>query len=275
MNLKDAVEFCFDNRPAWKTGKGVPTTRINCGHFLRLLGPATDINELTSKHLNDMSEKLLAEGKAPSTVNRITTALTTVIRELKDSGIEAPDLRFKRQKEGKPRPGYYLEEEIELFLAHAAKLNDLMLLHDSILFAIKTGCRQGELIDLLASDIDIDKRTILFRETKNGEDHWIKMHEDLVPVLERRLRYCAGPFVFGWRDKDQLLRTFKNLKAQLGLKNDGRHWHTLRTTVATWLCERQVPIRTVMGVLNHKTIETTLRYAKATDRSVSAAIDTL
>ena len=275
MNLKDAVEFCFDNRTAWQTGSGAATTRINCRHFLRILGGDTDVSELTSKHLNDMSTKLLAEGKAPSTVNRITAALTTTLKELRINGIDAPELHFKRQKEGKPRPGYFLEEEVSTLLLAASEEGDYMLLHDSILFSIKTGCRQGELLDLLASDIDIEKRTILFRDTKNGTDHWIKLHDDLVPIMERRLEYSIGPHLFGWRDKDQLLRTFKRVKERAGLPNDTRVWHTLRHSVATWLCERQVPIRTVMGVLNHKRVETTLRYAKASDKAVAAAIDIL
>ena len=275
MNLKDAVEFCFDNRTAWQTGSGAPTARINCRHFLRILGGDTDVSELTSKHLNDMSARLLAEGKAPSTVNRITTALTTTLKELRVNGIDAPEVHYKRQKEGKPRPGYFLEAEVEIMLAQASSESDYMLLHDSILFSIKTGCRQGEMLDLETSDIDIDKRTILFRDTKNGSDHWIKMHEDLVPIMERRVQYAIGPYLFGWRDKDQLLRSFKRNKAYAGLPDDDRVWHTLRHSVATWLCERQVPIRTVMGVLNHKRVETTLRYAKASDKAVAAAIDIL
>ena len=160
-------------------------------------------------------------------------------------------------------------------LLKAAELNDYMLLHDSILFSIKTGCRQGEMLQLSVDDIDMDKREIVFRDTKNGTDHWLKMHEDLIPILERRLQYRINSELFPWRDKDQLLRAFKSLAIVSKVPLEGRVWHTLRHSVATWLCERQVPLRTVMGVLNHKRVETTLRYAKASDRAVAAAIEAL
>jgi integrase len=131
------------------------------------------------------------------------------------------------------------------------------------------------MLGLVESDLDFDNHMILFRDTKNGEDHWIKMNDDLVPVLERRLERSLDDTVFAWLNKDELLRAFKRVKSRAGLPDDSRVWHTLRHSVATWLCEKQVPIRTVMGVLNHKRVETTLRYAKASDRAVASAIDLL
>ena len=162
-----------------------------------------------------------------------------------------------------------------MMLLQSSQLDDYMLLHDSIMFSIKTGCRQGELLSLTVDDIDIEKREIVFRDTKNGSDHWLKMHEELVPILERRLQYRINQELFPWRDKYQLLRDFKLLAEEAQVPLQGRVWHTLRHSVATWLCERQVPLRTVMGVLNHRNVATTLRYAKASDRAVAAAIDVL
>jgi integrase len=275
MRLADAVEFCFQHRDAWISGSGAKTARINSNHVVRILGPDLDVNDIKTEHFATLTSVLLSEGKSGSTVNRVTCALSTVLSELRQNGIPAAKVEFKRQKESKPRPSYFKEEEVDMMLLQSSQLDDYMLLHDSIMFSIKTGCRQGELLSLTVDDIDIEKREIVFRDTKNGSDHWLKMHEELVPILERRLQYRINQELFPWRDKYQLLRDFKLLAEEAQVPLQGRVWHTLRHSVATWLCERQVPLRTVMGVLNHRNVATTLRYAKASDRAVAAAIDVL
>jgi integrase len=275
MRLADAVEFCFQHRDAWIYGSGAATARINAGHVVRILGPDLDVNDIKTEHFSTITSVLLSENKAGSTINRITTALSTVLNELRQNGISAAKVEFKRQKESKPRPSYFREEEVDQMLLKSIERADHMLLHDSLLFSIKTGCRQGEMLQLTVDDIDIEKREIVFRDTKNGTDHWLKMHEDLIPILERRLQYRISSELFPWRDKDQLLRAFKALARDAHVPLEGRVWHSLRHSVATWLCERQVPLRTVMGVLNHKRVETTLKYAKASDKAVAAAIDVL
>ena len=74
-----------------------------------------------------------------------------------------------------------------------------------------------------------------------------------------------------WRDKDQLLRAFKKVNRLLP-KDECYVFHTLRHSYATWLAEAGVPIRTIMSLCGHKNIDTTLRYAKATDQSLVDAI---
>ena len=275
MNLSEAIEFTTQNRESWAIGKGAKTAAINAGHVVRILGPDLDVNDIKTEHFVTLTSVLLGEGKVGSTINRITTALNTVLNELRQNGISAPKVEFKRQKESRPRPSYFREEEVDQMLLKSMELGDYMLMHDSILFSIKTGCRQGEMLQLTVDDIDMEKREIVFRDTKNGTDHWLKMHDDLIPILERRLQYRINSELFPWRDKDQLLRAFKSLARASKVPLEGRVWHTLRHSVATWLCERQVSIRTIMGVLNHRRVETTLRYAKASDRAVAAAIDIL
>ena len=276
MKLSEAIKTCFETRDAWREGAGSGTARINTNHVLRILGDV-EIEEIQSQHFATISLELKKENKANATINRITTALSTVLNEMRTLGHQLPDVHYKHQREKKSgRPGFFTEQEIDSLLDHAKELPDFMLMYDSILFSIKTGCRQGELLELKAGDVDWLNQEVLFRDTKNGTDHILKIHDDLVEVLKRRENYLIGEYLFPWRDKDQLLRSFKTLKLEAGMgKTDARVWHHLRHTTATWLCERGVPLRAVMGVLNHSRVETTLRYSKASSRSVAAAIDLL
>ena len=122
----------------------------------------------------------------------------------------------------------------------------------------------------------MDNQCLTFVDTKTDEDRTIHIHEDLIPIVQRRLDTRIDRTLFPFANKDQLLRAFKRLKAEVGIDpNDGRVWHSIRHTTTTWLVERNAPLRAVMGVLGHSRVETTLRYAKASDRSVAAAIDLL
>jgi integrase len=277
ITLAQAVEFTFTHRDSWREGKGKGTARINANHCIRILGGNTLMSDIDTAAFLKLSRELKAEGKASGTVNRITAALSTVINELRQNGFKLEAPVYKRQKESSGRPGFYTEDEVNKMLEVAAQHNDGLLMHDSILFAIKTGCRQGEMLKLTYRDIDFDECQITFRDVKTSgstgnRDHIIHMHNDLVPALYRRLNAMYSPEVFPWLNKDQLLRELRGLQKECGISQD-RCWHSLRHTTATWLLERDVPIRAVMGVLNHTSMNTTLRYAKYTDRSIAAAIN--
>jgi integrase len=130
------------------------------------------------------------------------------------------------------------------------------------------------MMKLTVNDISIDRKEICFIDTKDGTDHWLKMHDELIPVLERRMEQLVDERLFPWDNPDKLLREFKRIARLAGIE-PGRVWHTLRHTTATWMCERGVPLRSIMGVLNHSQMSTTLRYAKASDKAVAAAIDAM
>lgn len=271
MNLSDAIQFTFEHRPSWKSGNGAGTARINANHCLRVLGDI-DLNTIESRHINCMSDQLLNEGLKPATVNRITAALSTILTTLRQYGYEVPKPEFVRQKEVNARPLFYSEDEMKKLLDTASNLNDAYLLHDSIFFSLKTGCRQGEMLALTRDCIDLERGELVFKDTKNGRDHYLPIPKDLYPVITRRIDYSISEFLFEWRDKDQLLRALKALQVAAGVP-PGKVWHTIRHTTATWLCERGVPLRAVMGVLNHSNVNTTLRYAKATLKSKADALD--
>ena len=291
--LREAVEFTFANRHEWIHGEGAITARINTNHVIRILGAETDVETIRPLSFAKLSQALLDEtirgGKKRSNggVNRILAALSTVLNELYKNEMVSRKPAYKRLPEKKGRAGYYSEEEMEAIMAAALELpDDGQLLYDSILFAFHTGNRQGELIKIrwIGEDINgdehecikFDNQTCLFLDTKNGEDHCIKLHENLIPMLERRYqeRLDDREQVFPWLNRGALLRRFKRAKRAAGI-DDKRCWHHIRHTTGTLLTAKGVPLRTVMGVLNHKNITTTLRYAKNTDQAVANAIDLL
>jgi integrase len=78
-------------------------------------------------------------------------------------------------------------------------------------------------------------------------------------------------FASDWSNKDQLLRTFRKVNNYIG-KPEEYVFHTLRHSFGTWCAEAGVPVRTIMDLMGHKRIETTLRYAKTTDKARTEAL---
>jgi integrase len=56
-----------------------------------------------------------------------------------------------------------------------------------VMALLLTGCRRGELANVLVSDVGSDGRTITLRETKNGSDHVIQCSTQLREIVKRLL----------------------------------------------------------------------------------------
>jgi|TARA_R110002012_G_scaffold6598_1_gene31488 integrase len=274
MNLKEALDLAFVSNDKWRVGNGRETAEINSRHVRRILGDDFQIEDTSSATFAKITRVLQMEEYAPSTINKITSVLSKLLTELAQTGYSVPIVKFKRQSVKQGRHKFYKEEEMEKILNATRRREDFLLLHDSIEFALKTGCRQGEMLALTTDKVDIVRREVLFVDTKNGSDHWLPLHSALVPILERRLEQCIDERIFPWDSAGQLRNAFYKSMDLAGLEK-GRAWHTIRHTTATWMVDRGVPLRAIMGVLNHSNVATTLRYAKASDKAVSSAIDAL
>lgn len=272
MNLAQAISFTFSNRREWIESKGAETIRINSNHVLRVLGDV-DCADLLPMHFVQLQQALKSEGKAAGTINRICAILHTILSELYFNKIITYVPKYKRIKEPPSQRGYFTKNEIRLLIDTAPSVPDGQLLQDSIVFAIYLGERQGELLKVTWQDIDLEKRTVIFRDTKNDSDHKLILTDVVYEMLQRRYeeRIDDGN-VFPWTDRWTLLRRFKRLKNVCNMPKDNRLWHSLRHTCATWLVESGTPIRSVMGVLNHRNINTTLIYAKCTDDAKADAL---
>lgn len=282
MKLSDAIRFTFKNRPSWKNGSGAGTTRINIMIVKSILGSDFDCNKATSgtfillqRQLKVMKSK---RGKpyAPATINRITASFHTVLNELAIHGklaITVP--QYRQLEESGPRERFYSKPEIDLLVDEAQSSGDWELSR-AILFAFKTGCRQGELLSLTVSDVDFQVKEFTFRDTKNKTDHTLPMTEEIESLLAR---LCVGkdgsdPVFSSFPNKDNLYRRFLKVRVACGMAKDCL-WHTFRHTCGTHLAEAGVAIHAIAGVLNHKSTTTTLRYAKHSEKQKLDALAVL
>ena len=238
-------------------------------------GEPFDLVRLTALDLNDYREWALAEGMAPSTINRRLGFLKQYTAWGLDQGIVEPTVRaaikevkLARQQKLAPRALSQVEvrrllKEVEL----RADRRDQAILY-TLLF---TGLRVGELANLQVEDVALSERkgTILIRgkHVKGGKQRQ-------VPVpLEARKRLGAylethptgeGPLFLGQRGplgEDAIARVVKKYAAWAQLERLTPH--VLRHTFSyAYLARTQNDLVGLADILGHDNLATTQIYTQ-------------
>ena len=132
-----------------------------------------------------------------------------------------------------------------------------------VLFALFTGLRQRNILDLTWDRVDLDRKiaTISGDRTKNGQSLGVPLNEVALGVLTRQLGKHKT-HVFTFRGKP--LRNVNNRAWRAALKECGIRdfrWHDLRHTWATWLRQKDVPTWVLQELGGWKSETMVRRYA--------------
>jgi len=238
------------------------------------------VGRINQACITQLSIELEEEGKSDATINRIVSAVSTVLNHCCSEDIIPSAPRLRRRKEGEHRLTWFTKDEVEGLFYNSLDPFDRQDLADIIVVAAYTGMRQGELLKLKSRDVDLSSNVIHVGGrpefvTKGSDYRSVPIHDRIKDALRKRME-CVGSSVrlFGdeWTDKDQLFRAFKKVRNWTG-KDDTYVFHSLRHSFATWCVEAGVPMRTLMELMGHKRIDTTLRYAKVSSKAREDAIN--
>ena len=139
-------------------------------------------------------------------------------------------------------------------------------LQEFIVFALHTGMRRGEILNLHWSNVDLARRTLTILEQKNGARDTLPVNDTAMAVLQARaaVRTSNKEAVFlngagHPRNARNLLRAFYPAMRKAGITRF--RFHNLRHTFATRLVQAGVDVYTVQKLGRWKTISMVLRYA--------------
>lgn len=273
----DALDYTM--RVKWKRKNSAKTNAINSNHITNYAGRSLPLKRMsTAGWWMELIADLEDEGRSGSTINRIISAGTTVMRFTQLAGLHDINCpKFERCKEGEHRLTYFTKEQVEKLSLISRDLYGHVwgnALADAILVSAYTGVRQGELLKLRGSDIDValsqlwvgGKPTLV---TKGRNCRNIALHPRINDILMDRVDRLYL-FKGDWTNKDQLYGAFKKVRKAAGIAED-HVWHTFRHSFGTWLGETTHP-RQIMALMGHANIETSLRYVKATDSATRSAV---
>lgn len=183
----------------------------------------------------------------------------------------------KKPKVRETDPLYLTKAEFEQALSMISDAN----CRELYICAVLTGMRQGELLSLRWSDVNLDSKLIHVKNsetftTKNKRNRLIPMNDSLHNMLSHRKQTACCDLVFHRNGRplspDPVSRGFKRAVRRAGL-NDKLRFHSLRHTFATWLAESNVSLYHVQKILGHSNFSTTQVYSHVLPEHLHDAVD--
>ena len=277
--VADVIKRFFDTPPA------------NCGNWL--IKPASShFLNFWKKHLGHLNlsdigpeqivkgrNKLLKAGRTPSTCNRYTSALSTMLQACVQEWFlleSNPARGVRRLKEDNERERFLNHEERKR-LFKVCESDTLM--KDVIMLALNTGARRSEIRKVKWDCIDFDQGFITFRITKNGDTREIPLTAEVLDILRLRFLHrdpSRGDWVFPSKrvlGPMDLRKRFAKVIAKAEIKDF--RFHDFRHTAGTYLHLGGVSERTIAEILGHKTLQMVKRYTHMKPAHLCAAMEDL
>lgn len=193
---------------------------------------------------------------------------------------ENPFSQSSSIKVAEKAPAYFRQEQFRTFLAIVKEPN----LKDVFTFAVLTGLRQGEILSLQWSNIDLERRTLTVESsgrflTKTGKCRTIAFSEAVLRLFDKRKRTASvSPYIFHSKGlplaQSYVQHKFKKYVRLLNL-DENLHFHSLRHTFATWLTQGGVPIYEVQKLLGHSSVRMTEIYSHLAAAELHSAVNKL
>ena len=206
---QQAMDYTFKTRHSWRHGNGSKTSRINCNHFTRLRGSSFPLKKINQVNITQVCIELEDEGKSDATINRVVSAVSTVLNHCAFDGLIDSAPKFRRRKESEGRVIWYSKDEVLSLSNLSTEVFDRQDLSDLILFAAYTGMRQGEILKLRPKDIDLGANLIHVggvptQLTKAKNWRAIPIHKRIKEMVTYRHSH-ASTLMFGndWNNKEQ------------------------------------------------------------------------
>ena len=143
---------------------------------------------------------------------------------------------------------------------------------DIIRLLLLTGCRRGEVVGLLWSEVRAD--SLALADSKTGPRR-VPLNAQARRILDRQPR-GESPFVFPSprdpsRPRGGALSLWRRVRREAGIEDV--RLHDLRHTHASHAVMNGVPVPVVSRMLGHSNVRMTLRYAHLGDREIEEAAE--
>lgn len=219
------------------------------------------LSKLSPQHFVTFRNERINAGTKRSTVRldlALISHLFTIARKEWGMGYLANPIADVRQlKADKWRDRRLSAEEFERF-ERALDSGYNRVIAINIRFALETAARKGELLKLLWRDIDLKRRVMTLRDTKNGDDRRVPLTQKAIELLEQLPR-GEGERVFP-TTSDAITAAWRRIVVRAEIEDF--RYHDLRHEATSRLFERGLEIMEVQRITGHKTLSMLLRYTQ-------------
>ncbi|MCX5814014.1 MAG: site-specific integrase [Proteobacteria bacterium] len=260
-----------------KTPKSHVRDRSLSNHLIEHFGGLT-LTQIVPSIISEYKNKRLEEGAAPKTVVNELVLLGHAFKMAVNEWElihDNPVKKVSRPEVNNTMDRWLTHEEEAKLLAESP-----VWLKEIIVLAVNTGLRQGEILSLKWSQIDIFRKTLYISEQKNKEKDTLPLNRNAMEILKTRMRIrqLDNNYVFfngqgNKIDARNLLRTFYRVCKNAKIEN--LRFHDLRHTFATRLVQTGVDLYTVQKLGRWKDISMIKRYAHHCSESLRPGVEKL
>ncbi len=265
VTLSNCIDKFLENKQA--TVKPTTFSRyITMAKKLKIWFGNSPANRLTTENVTEYinyRRKLVSGKTIHEELNILKSSLKTAWANYMIS--ELPVRVWPKIKKIPVKPetlGYYSLQDI-------AKLKNYFKgkkFEPIFLFALYTGCRRSEIVNIKVEDIDLSMMTIRIRNIKTESDssdafRYISINSQLLQMLKKQLSKIKSGLLFPWFSsiaKSQSAKIMKKACNECGVSY--KRFHGLRHTMATYLIASGMNIREVMGVMGWTELSTAEKY---------------
>jgi integrase len=250
---------------------------ISISHLNPFFGSST-LQEISPDMISRYKTKRYTENAKPATINReLALAKHAFNLGLKEWGWckTNPFSMVKMEKENNARDRILAYEEEERLLNVCPEW-----LKDLVTFALHTGARMGEILELTWKDIDLFRRVVVIRQGKTGQTKTIPLTTTALEILKAKakVRHLHSNLVFPSQSGTRISN--RNLeRAFTGALNkakvEGLRFHDLRHTFASRLAMAGKDLYLIQRLLGHREPRMVQRYAHHSIESLRNGIEIL
>jgi len=181
----------------------------------------------------------------------------------------------------------YLEDDERKALLAACKASNNRQLYPLVVFALSTGGRKGEILELTLDDVDLKRGVAIFRNTKNGDTRAAPLVGHLKEILQPQINWVKEKYK-GMDEKPSKRWLFpsRNGQVPIDLRNPWEkardaaglidfRFHDLRHSTASYLAMSGASQLEIAEVLGHRTLQMVKRYSHLSESHVKGLITRL
>lgn len=239
------------------------------------------LRQMTPPLIEEFKQWLLAKPtkngtpRSLATVNNHLRVLSKILSLAVDADLidSNPCLRVRKFKPNNRRLRVLSDEE-EVALLTTLEGNNLV--RSIVIVALNTGLRRGEIFSLKWPDVDFQRGRLIIRKTKANKERFVPMNatvRELLQSLPRLLSDYVFPSPKTVGRLTDIKKGFRGAVNMAGIEN--LRFHDLRHTFATRLADAGTDAYTLMEIMGHADLKTTMIYVHASGEAGRRAVEKL
>jgi integrase len=275
--FREMMDRYVKERSVGKSPKSAVRDRGALNHLLPVFGEMV-LADVTPKRLAGYKTQRRLEQAAPATINKelqlVRHGFNLAMREWEWCQ-ENPMHRVSMEPVCNEVDRWLTPKEEDRLMGASSPW-----LREIIVFALNTGMRQGEILNLQWQDVDFTRSTLVVMKSKNGTRRTIPLNAKVYELLASKQgasgasegRVFTTPLGNPLKVRF-LVREFCEARDRAGIPDF--RFHDLRHTFATRLVQRGIDLYKVQRLLGHKTNHMTQRYAHHSPESLREGVNVL